>query len=142
MGINSIVDYFVENKDSLIVVLSLDTPPNLFSCNVPRGQLFDPKDIPWKPTTDFTNNNATKKRFHILRLHQSDPRTECKLKHIFSSCGVKLNSQSAIHLDDKSVRQLKGQIAKCEKILLSQSFPETPFDGTQPVFRVNGKEKP
>ena len=143
--IDSVSEYFLESdSDCVLLVLSLQFSPCFYSCSVPRGHIFDTDAIQWSPTKDFTRNNATEHRFHILKVIKGDERTESRLKSLFTSSKIKLNSQVAVELDDGNVFQMKNQIPKYESLLLDQRFSRmaNSFRGDQPLFRVHGVPKP
>lgn len=138
--LDSVREYCLESHgDYLHLVLSLQFSPCFYSCSVPRGHMFDPNTIRWSPAQDFTQNQATEHRYHVLKIMKGDDRTEARLKSLFAACKIRYNAQAALLLDNGTVFQMKNQLSKYESLLLDQRFKRTPtsFRGDQPLFRVH-----
>merc|ERR1712137_340248 len=143
--LDSVREYCLESHGQfLYLLLSLQFSPCFYSCSVPRGHMFDPNTIRWSPAQDFTQNQATEHRYHVLKIMKGDDRTEARLKSLFTACKIRYNTQVAIPLDDGTVFQMKNQLAKYESLILDQRFKRTPksFRGDQPLFRVHTVSHP
>ena len=134
--LESISEFMIEKEgNEVILILSLKFPPCFFTSSLPRGQVFAASSVTWSPTKDFTQDHASRLRYHMIRLSDEDLRTEARLKGSFKACKIPWNSEARVQVTGGEVISLEGQLSHGYSLLHDQCFLLDPsvFSGDDPL---------